>query len=374
MSLPKDGEINIPVNTVLEWEPSSLASGYTLTIGTRPGASDVLDNKKVGNVTSFKLIDGLPRGKTLYATVLAYNDEGFATNCTETSFHTLNRDKLGCTEIINPMSGSIYVSVTANITWIRDFYATGYLMTVAEKSIDGYRVLDNHEVGNGTNYKPPDFKPHTLYFITVTPYNETQQAIGCIPISFTTGDAVEGLPCAVLNQPKNGENKVPVSTRLKWNPVKDADGYTLNVGISVGGSEIVDNLDIGLISTYIFQEDLPEDTQIYVTLVPYNSNGGSVDCPTMSFHTEELIKVNVPKFFTPNNDGINDQWRPTVDQGPPISQTFIFDRYGKLLKQLTADEYWDGSYKQRPQPSSSYWYQVNLSNGKVMNGYFMLKR
>lgn len=374
LSSPKDGDINILVNTPLEWNASPMATGYMITIGSGPGASDILDRLDVGNVVSYTLSDNLPKGKTLYATVLAYNSLGSAVGCTETSFHTLNSSKLSCTEIINPLNGSIYVSVTANITWIRDFYATGYLMTVAEKSIDGYRVLDNYEVGNGTNFKPPDFKPHTLYFVTVTPYNESQRAIGCIPISFTTGDAVEGLPCAVLYQPRNGDTNVPISTNLRWNPVKVADGYTLTVGTSVGGADIVDNLDLGLSSNYTFKEDLPENTQVFVSLEPYNANGTAVDCPTISFFTEELIRVSIPPFFTPNNDGFNDRWKPMVDLGPAIAQTLIFDRYGKLLKQLMGDEEWDGTYNQIAQPSSSYWYRINFSNGKILNGYFLLKR
>lgn len=81
-----------------------------------------------------------------------------------------------------------------------------------------------------------------------------------------------------------------------------------------------------------------------------------------------------PKFFTPNNDGYNDTW--TVD---PIylsknSSIKIFDRYGKLLKELSINSAWDGTYIGQNLPSSDYWFVVTRLDGSEFKSHFSLKR
>ncbi|UJH66708.1 T9SS type B sorting domain-containing protein [Allomuricauda sp. SCSIO 65647] len=74
----------------------------------------------------------------------------------------------------------------------------------------------------------------------------------------------------------------------------------------------------------------------------------------------EFLVVGYPKFFTPNGDGIHDNWQVLgIDQltDPSI---FIFDRFGKLLKELDATTLgWDGTFNGRPMPSSDYWFRLD---------------
>ncbi|WP_395634167.1 T9SS type B sorting domain-containing protein, partial [Flavobacterium sp.] len=55
-----------------------------------------------------------------------------------------------------------------------------------------------------------------------------------------------------------------------------------------------------------------------------------------------------------------------------------FDRYGKLLKQLSASgDGWDGTYNGQPLPSTDYWFTVDYpENGlmKQFKAHFSLKR
>jgi gliding motility-associated-like protein len=92
-------------------------------------------------------------------------------------------------------------------------------------------------------------------------------------------------------------------------------------------------------------------------------------------YQETVIVGGPPNYFTPNNDGFNDTW--SVIGGPELSDAriYIFDRYGKLLKQLFANgEGWDGTFLGEPMPSSDYWYRIELSDGRLVNGNFSLKR
>ncbi|HET8810447.1 MAG TPA: T9SS type B sorting domain-containing protein, partial [Flavobacteriaceae bacterium] len=69
--------------------------------------------------------------------------------------------------------------------------------------------------------------------------------------------------------------------------------------------------------------------------------------------------IDYPKFFTPNGDGYNDTWNIIGISDQPNAQIYIFDRYGKLLKQLSpTGPGWDGTYNGRPMPSSDYWFRV----------------
>ena len=91
--------------------------------------------------------------------------------------------------------------------------------------------------------------------------------------------------------------------------------------------------------------------------------------------SSEVTLIDYPKFFTPNNDGYNDYWQIKGIEKYPNSQIFIFDRYGKLLKQLSTNSLgWDGSFNGKMMFSNDYWFKVNFENGKVLVGHFTLKR
>jgi gliding motility-associated-like protein len=91
--------------------------------------------------------------------------------------------------------------------------------------------------------------------------------------------------------------------------------------------------------------------------------------------------VDYPNFFTPNNDGYHDYWNiiGLQDTGSVI---YIFDRYGKLLKQISPDsEGWDGKFNDVQVPSDDYWFTVTYPefNGtttvtREFKSHFSLKR
>jgi gliding motility-associated-like protein len=101
-------------------------------------------------------------------------------------------------------------------------------------------------------------------------------------------------------------------------------------------------------------------------------------CGTQSFETSI---ISYPKFFTPNNDGVNDYWHIKG-----IGQSFykdgkvqIFNRYGKLVKILSfKDIGWNGFYNGKKLPSNDYWFYAELTDPKgniiIRKGYFSLLR
>ncbi|MEP0732904.1 MAG: T9SS type B sorting domain-containing protein, partial [Nonlabens ulvanivorans] len=92
----------------------------------------------------------------------------------------------------------------------------------------------------------------------------------------------------------------------------------------------------------------------------------------VSFFTYNRIKI--PQFFTPNDDGYHDTWDINNIEAFPGARLEIFDRHGKLLKQINNLVVgWDGMYDNQPLPSSDYWYKLHYNN-QVLTGHVTLKR
>ena len=87
--------------------------------------------------------------------------------------------------------------------------------------------------------------------------------------------------------------------------------------------------------------------------------------------------IGYPKFFTPNGDEINDKWsvKGVSELFQPNAKIYIFDRYGKLIKQLSPlGEGWDGTFNGTVLPASDYWFSVQLQDGRIYKNHFTLKR
>jgi gliding motility-associated-like protein len=92
---------------------------------------------------------------------------------------------------------------------------------------------------------------------------------------------------------------------------------------------------------------------------------------------ETFYALNYPKFFTPNGDNYNDTWQiKNLDKkGLENSIIYIFDRFGKLVKQIKAGGTgWNGTFNGNQLSSSDYWFVLELTNGKNVKGHFSLKR
>ena len=91
--------------------------------------------------------------------------------------------------------------------------------------------------------------------------------------------------------------------------------------------------------------------------------------------TEEVYLLMYPKFFTPNGDGFNDTWKIKSSDIDKDMTLKIFDRFGKLLKELdSSSNGWDGTYIGQTLPATDYWFVATLKNGKEYKGHFSLKR
>ena len=88
--------------------------------------------------------------------------------------------------------------------------------------------------------------------------------------------------------------------------------------------------------------------------------------------------INYPNYFTPNGDSFNDTWNITELRNQPNSYISIFDRYGKLIKQIKpSGPGWDGNYNGNHLPATDYWftvYYVEQNKNEQFSSHFSLLR
>ena len=126
--------------------------------------------------------------------------------------------------------------------------------------------------------------------------------------------------------------------------------YSLN-NIDYQDSNVFNNLDIGEYTIFVRDK---------------------FGCGVVS---ADIYLLVYPKFFTPNGDGYNDTWKIKFRNNEPNLKIKIFDKLGKLLKDIyNNSEGWNGKFNGQELPSNDYWFTVIRENGKEYKGHFTLKR
>jgi gliding motility-associated-like protein len=144
-------------------------------------------------------------------------------------------------------------------------------------------------------------------------------------------------------------------TTIDINDLADINTVTVNVS---GQGDYEYSIDE---PTGPFQIQISLETylQVYTKYTSMIKAGGRL--------VKSIAILGAPKFFTPNGDGFNDYWNI---KGQILVQTlcqqYSFDRYGKLLKQISNSLGWNGTFNGYPVTLDDYWYTVKLEDGREL--------
>jgi gliding motility-associated-like protein len=77
------------------------------------------------------------------------------------------------------------------------------------------------------------------------------------------------------------------------------------------------------------------------------------------------VDISIPNSFSPNGDGSNDLWAIAGLSAYPQNTVEVFNRYGqRIFRSAGYSTSWDGTFNGHPVPPATYYYIVNLKNGK----------
>lgn len=113
----------------------------------------------------------------------------------------------------------------------------------------------------------------------------------------------------------------------------------------------------------VWGTDAPVTIRVDVTTMEGCSAGD-----TIFIGYDEGLKLVIPTIFTPNDDGINDTWLITDNDGNdlfinyPRAVVEVFNRWGEIVfrSQPGYPTPWDGTYRGRPLQMDSYHFVITL--------------
>ncbi len=169
-------------------------------------------------------------------------------------------------------------------------------------------------------------------------------------------------------------NQTGNTINLSWKDYDNQDIDHYMVHRIIGSNDETTNRN----SLTSYNDQLPDSSNInieyYVEAIYKIANKTSTS-NTICYTTGSICNI-IPKFFTPNGDGKNDIFMPSIT--PDKLHLIIYNRMGtKIFETSSPDGGWEGNYAGTQAPQSVYIYYIKFtSNGKTceQNGTVTLIR
>jgi gliding motility-associated-like protein len=150
------------------------------------------------------------------------------------------------------------------------------------------------------------------------------------------------------------------------------------VATSNGPNNNTITVSVNPVGNYLYQLD---GGDFQSTNIFYNVGVGTHEVLVKNDCGVQVGTINIigfPEFFTPNGDGINDVWNVNGLEGNQQDSVYIFDRFGKMLKEIKPSGFgWDGTFNGQPLPATDYWFVAvyeEKGQKKEFKSHFALKR
>ena len=187
--------VNVPINSGIQWNDNPGACGYKISVGTTSGATDLVNDLDVGEVTVYNHSADFAPNQDIFITITPYyNDGDFS--CAEQSFRT-NATTVApdCTILNAPENGDTNVSMNlSGISWNPANGADAYRISISSTS--GNNNLSLTDLGNVLTHPfSTPFQNGDIVTVSIIPYNTVGDATGpCASESFTATGAASSRP------------------------------------------------------------------------------------------------------------------------------------------------------------------------------------
>jgi gliding motility-associated-like protein len=168
--------------------------------------------------------------------------------------------------------------------------------------------------------------------------------------------------CSIIKKFDVQNSDVAIISSIEVNDFNDNDNSVLVIYSGIGNYQFsLDGLNF---------QDNPLFTNVaigeyFITIQDKNKCGKVV--------SNKIFVLDFPKFFTPNDDGINDYWK--INNLNKKSTIDIYDRFGKFLYQINANSNgWNGTFNEQMLLADDYWFVLTLENNRIIKNHFALKR
>jgi gliding motility-associated-like protein len=228
-------------------------------------------------------------------------------------------------------------------------------------------------------FSPPNFQDE-IAALCIGSTTTLSVAVGFSSYLWNTGATTNSISIAasgdysVMVTDTNGCTKTKKFT-VTSSGIATITGATVN---DFAGNENAVLIEYTGVGNYEFSLDGSyfQDNPLFTGIAPGNylayandKNGCGLSAPY------SVYVLDYPRFFTPNGDGYNDDWKIKNLELFPKAVITIFNRYGKILQELnTINPSWNGTYLENELAADDYWFHLNFGDGKIIKGHFSLKR
>lgn len=330
-------------------------TGYT-GIGVNPGNGQVGHEFVKGSQNTYDEWLDISEGEIYFIFINNYNTNFNGDPESYTLTFTGDTDALDCTfrdeflglDIVACANDPSYPDIV--LSAYRSPAGPDVASVVWSVDYDDDGVIDNSNLSTDMEY-------------TVTSPNSGRYFVEITTISTPVQTIMDDILITYHNPPVEADIEVVILDYL-------ADRNRAEV-IVTGTSDYIYSLNGGEFQEDPILHDVPPGEN---TLLVRDANGcGEVEVT--------FLMIGYPKFFTPNADGFHDTWNIVGIEELVDPKVYIYDRFGKLLKQLNATSAWNGTYNGKKMPESDYWFRMEYAEdeqgvivAKTLKNHFSLKR
>ncbi|MBR5983782.1 MAG: gliding motility-associated C-terminal domain-containing protein [Bacteroidales bacterium] len=153
--------------------------------------------------------------------------------------------------------------------------------------------------------------------------------------------------------------KIELSATVTAPTCKDLNDASVEITVVGGTAPYSYALETYSSDSAVFANLRPSVYSVFVT----DANGCSSGISDIIVPESKLDCIRIPNVFTPNGDGVNDEWIIENIELFPEAHIYVYNRWGQLLYHGRGDsERWDGSYRGHFVPSGVYMYLVSLES------------